>query len=153
MLGIFLILMQTSASYKLYTLVSTKKAYMTSLLTKHFNTLGFTVFLFLSHSIAFAADANKPTLLEQLLPFALIFFVFYFLIIRPQTNKQKKQLSFINQLQKGDKIITASGILGTIEGLSQGFVTLEIAPQTKIKILKSQIQSSQDDVFKKEIKK
>lgn len=103
--------------------------------------------VFLFSSVTWAADIKKPSTLEQLLPFGLIFFVFYFLIIRPQGKKQKKQLDFLSQLKRGDKVITSSGILGSVEGLSQGVVTLELASQVKIKILKAHIQSLQETVL------
>lgn len=105
--------------------------------------------VFLFSVASWAADVKKPTTLEQLLPFALIFFVFYFLIIRPQGKKQKQQLSFLAQLKKGDKVITTGGVLGSIDGLSQGVVTLEISPQSKIKVLKAHIQSLQETVLNK----
>lgn len=107
--------------------------------------------IFLFSLTSWAAEVKKPTTLEQLLPFALIFFVFYFLIIRPQGKKQKKQLDFLSQLKKGDKVITTGGVLGSIDGLSQGVVTLEISPQAKIKILKSHIQSLQEAVLNKKV--
>ncbi|MBE8222166.1 MAG: preprotein translocase subunit YajC [Bdellovibrionales bacterium] len=119
--------------------------------TQSLKLLFITLNIFLFSLQSFAADVKKPTTLEQLLPFALIFFVFYFLIIRPQGKKQKKQLDFLSQLKKGDKVITSSGVLGSIEGLSQGVVTLEVSQQLKIKILKSHIQSLQETVLNKKV--
>lgn len=124
---------------------------MNSLPTKSLK-LGFiSANIFLFSSSSWAAEVKKPTTLEQLLPFALIFFVFYFLIIRPQGKKQKKQLDFLSQLKKGDKVITTGGVLGSIDGLSQGVVTLEVSSQAKIKILKAHIQSLQETVLNKKV--
>ncbi|MFZ4403171.1 MAG: preprotein translocase subunit YajC [Pseudobdellovibrionaceae bacterium] len=100
--------------------------------------------MFWSTAYAQVAGAPaQPSTLEMLIPFVGIFLVFYFLIIRPQSKKQKEQLSFIQGLQRGDEVITASGILGKIDGLTEQFVTLEVADGVKIKFLRSQISSSQ----------
>lgn len=69
----------------------------------------------------------------------LLIVVFYFLIIRPQQQAQKKQAEMRGALKKGDKIITASGIWGTISNLGKDTVTLQIADNTKIKIQREQI--------------
>ncbi|MGE3974601.1 MAG: preprotein translocase subunit YajC [Bdellovibrionales bacterium] len=80
-----------------------------------------------------------PSVWEQFLPFAVIFIIFYFLIIRPQTRRIREQQKVLETLKKGDEVLTNSGILGTIEGLTEKFVTLEIASGVRIKMLKSQI--------------
>jgi preprotein translocase subunit YajC len=86
---------------------------------------------------------QQPSALEMFLPFIFIFVIFYFLIIRPQSKRMKQQESFLNQLKRGDEVVTASGILGVIDGLTDQFVTLEIANGVKIKMLKKQIAGSQ----------
>jgi len=91
--------------------------------------------------------AQQPSSLEMFLPFIAIFVIFYFLIIRPQSKRLKDQESFIGQLKRGDAVITASGIFGTIEGLTEQFVTLEIAQGVKIKVLRKQISGSQAQVL------
>jgi preprotein translocase subunit YajC len=83
----------------------------------------------------------QPNLFESLLPIIVIFAVFYFLIIRPQSKKQKDHLGFLNTLKRGDEVVTASGILGTVDGLTDLYVTLEVASNVKIKVLRSQIAS------------
>jgi len=80
-----------------------------------------------------------PTLWDQLLPFAAIFIVFYFLLIRPQSRRLKEHKRLLEALKRGDEVLTNSGILGTIEGITEKFVTLKIDDGVKIKILKSQI--------------
>ena len=75
----------------------------------------------------------------MLIPMAAMFAVVYFLMIRPQQKKMKEQQNMLSQLKQGDEVITTSGILGTIRGQTEKVVTLEIADDVKIKILKSQI--------------
>ena len=89
-----------------------------------------------------AATAAKPSILDSMLPFAAVFFIFYFLIIRPQQKKFKKQQSLISELKRGDEVITSSGILGKIEGITDQYVTLNIADQVNIRILKTQISQN-----------
>ena len=77
--------------------------------------------------------------LLSLVPFVLIFVIFYFLLIRPQQKKQKEQKALLEALKKGDKVITASGIWGTITNLGKDTVTLQIADNTKIKMQRDHI--------------
>jgi len=89
-----------------------------------------------------AAPAASPTegLLVNL-PFLLaLFALFYFALIRPQKQQQKQHQEFVTSLGKGDEIVTASGIIGKITGLTDKVATLEIAPGTEIKVLRAQIQ-------------
>ena len=79
----------------------------------------------------------------QFVPFVVILAVMYFVIIRPQGKKQKETQDFLSSLKIGDQIITQAGILGRITSLSDLIVTLEIANQVQIKVLRSQIMMSQ----------
>jgi len=58
-------------------------------------------------------------LIQQILPFLLIFVVLYFFMIRPQMKKQKKEKSFIESIKRGDKVVTKSGLHGKIADLSE----------------------------------
>ena len=73
------------------------------------------------------------------MPFLLMFMVVYFLMIRPQQKKMKEQQEMLTTLKHGDEVITASGMLGTITGITDKVVTLEVADDVKIKMIKSQI--------------
>ena len=87
-----------------------------------------------------AAGANSTygTILS-LLPFALIFVIFYFLVILPQQKRSKQQKALLEALKKGDKVVTASGIWGTVTNLGKATVTLQIADSAKIRIERDQI--------------
>ncbi len=74
-----------------------------------------------------------------LLPLLLLFVVFYFLLIRPQQKRQKQHKSFLEGLKKGDKVITSGGMYGTITGITDDSVTLEIAEKIRARVLKSSI--------------
>jgi preprotein translocase subunit YajC len=75
--------------------------------------------------------------LESLSPFfplILMVVIFYFLLIRPQQKKQKDHRSMLQNLQKGDVVVTQGGIQGTIRGLTETVVTIEIAENVRIKV-------------------
>ncbi len=101
------------------------------------------MFSILAHAQEAAAGAPKPSALEQFMPFIFIFIIFYFFLIRPQQRKAKTHQEFVSGLKKGDSVLTTGGILGTIEGLTEQFVTLEIAQDVRIRILRSQVASPQ----------
>jgi len=75
----------------------------------------------------------------SLVPFVLIFIIFYFLLILPQQKKQKQQKAMLDALKKGDKVVTASGIWGTVTNLGKETVTLQIADNVKIRIQREHI--------------
>jgi preprotein translocase subunit YajC len=85
------------------------------------------------------AAQPAPGIGSMLLPFAAMFGVVYFLMIRPQQKKMKEQQAMLSQLKYGDEVVTTSGILGTIAGLTERVVTLEVDDDVKIKVLKSQV--------------
>ncbi|MGZ3768610.1 MAG: preprotein translocase subunit YajC [Bdellovibrio sp.] len=89
------------------------------------------------------AAGAQPSAFEMFVPFIFIFVIFYFLIIRPQSKRQKDHQKFLSEIKRGDEVITASGILGRVEGITEQFVTLEIADGVKVKMLRSQIATSQ----------
>lgn len=93
--------------------------------------------------------SSSGTLLS-LVPFVLIFVIFYFLLILPQQKRQKQQKTMLEDLKKGDKVITASGIWGTVTNLGKETVTLQIADNTKIKIQKDHIAKLRADEDDKE---
>lgn len=89
---------------------------------------------------AAAATPAQPSAIGMMVPFALMFVVFYFLMIRPQQKKMKEQEEMINKLQKGEEVITRAGIIGRIHGIADKFITLEVDNNVRIKILKNQIE-------------
>ncbi|MGK5094729.1 preprotein translocase subunit YajC [Deltaproteobacteria bacterium TL4] len=100
--------------------------------------------MFPFESIAVAQEAGGPAGIAanpffQFLPFVLIFFVFYFLIIRPQQKKQKEHTDMLRSLKKGDKVVTSGGIYGTIQKIGEDWLTLEIAEKVRIKVDRNQV--------------
>lgn len=93
--------------------------------------------------------AQQPNVLVQFAPFIVIFFIFYFLMIRPQKKRMMEEQNMLNSLNKGDEIYTKSGIIGTIVGLTEKIVTLEVSQGVKMKVLRSQVAGLAQKLFDK----
>lgn len=92
-------------------------------------------------SPAYAADPAQPDPLISFLPLIVIFVVFYFLIIRPQTKRAKEQRKMQEGLQKGDEVVTASGQVGKVSKISEQYVTIEIAQGVESVFQRATIQA------------
>ncbi len=73
------------------------------------------------------------------LPLILIFVIFYFLLIRPQQKRAKEQKAMLDNLKKGDKVITSGGVYGVIEEVKQNTVIVKIAENVRVKFGKAYI--------------
>lgn len=78
--------------------------------------------------------------LVQLLPFVLMFLVLYLLILRPQIRKQKAQQRMIDELEKGDRIVTSGGIHGVILNIKDDVLVVKIAENVKVDISRAAVQ-------------
>jgi preprotein translocase subunit YajC len=87
------------------------------------------------------AGGGMSGTLVSLVPFLLIFVIFYFLLILPQQKRQKKLKAMLAALKKGDKVVTSSGIWGTVTNLDKeaDTVMLQIADNTKVRIQRDHI--------------
>lgn len=85
-----------------------------------------------------APDPNKALLL-QLPYFAIIFVIIYFMLIRPQRQKQKQMDTMLKALKKGDRVLTSGGIFGTVIGVDEAKAVLRIAENVKVEVSKSAI--------------
>jgi len=101
-------------------------------------------------SPAFAQDSVSDMMLSatQFMPLLLIFGVFYFLLIRPQQQKQKEVRAALGQLRRGDRVLTGGGIIGTVarvppdkDGKPVPEIEVEIAPNLKVTVLRDTITS------------
>ncbi len=83
--------------------------------------------------------------LLSLIPFVLIFVVFYFLLILPQQRRKKQQQELLDAIKKDDKVITSSGIWGTVTNMDKETktVTLQVADNTKIRLQRDHISGLQ----------
>jgi len=97
---------------------------------------------------ALALAASSPTqggapaqgnFLVLLIPYALIFVVFYFLMIRPARMRQKEHASLLDALKPGDKVVCAGGIHATVVGVTDATVQVRIADQVRIDVERASI--------------
>jgi preprotein translocase subunit YajC len=79
-------------------------------------------------------EGSKQNPMSFFIFMAVLFAVFYFILIRPQQKRQKDQRQLLQNLKKGDKVITTGGLQGTIVNLSDAVVTVEIADKVKVKV-------------------
>ena len=77
--------------------------------------------------------------INMLIPFIAMFAIFYFLLIRPQQKKQRELRHLLQNLKRGDRVVTSGGIYGTITKIRNDIVHLEIADQIRIRVNKSSI--------------
>lgn len=94
--------------------------------------------LFISSAWAQGADAPGGGLIS-LLPLVVIFVLFYFLLIRPQQKRAKDHKTMVASLSKGDEVVTNGGVLGKITEIGDNFVSVEIAPNTTVKVQRQAI--------------
>ncbi len=96
-------------------------------------------------TLAFAQGASagpgpaQQSPLVSLMPIALIFVIFYFLLIRPQKKAQREHAKMLEALAKNDEVVTSGGIHGTIVNIQDDVVTLRIDDNTRMKIQKNSI--------------
>lgn len=93
--------------------------------------------------------AGITDVLGSFWPFLAMIPIFYFLIYRPQAQKQKKQKNFLDSLEKGDEIVTASGIVGRINKVEEGVVKLQVDNKTFLTITKGSISQEMSENYNK----
>jgi len=96
-------------------------------------------------ALAQAGQPGAGSALTALAPLFIIMIIFYVLLFVPQQRKQKKILQMQSDLKSGDKVITSSGIYGTIMGVEEDAVQLRIAEQVRIKISRASIAMQQPE--------
>ena len=96
-----------------------------------------------AYAQAAGAGANPMAGLLQFAPIVLIFIVFYFLFFRPQQQKQKETKAMLAAIRRGDRVVTAGGILATVSRVKEGTneVEVDIAPNVKVTVLRDTITS------------
>src|SRR5208283_2853552 len=95
---------------------------------------------------AAAGQAAGPSFFEQLMTgpgpiMALVVAVMYFLVFRPQNKKAQEQAKMLSALKRNDEVVTTGGLIGRIQDVGDKVVTLEVAPNVRLKIERSQIAS------------
>ncbi|MCZ2100107.1 MAG: preprotein translocase subunit YajC [Chitinophagales bacterium] len=98
--------------------------------------------------LSFVLQANGTGIGSLMFPI-LMLAVFYFFFIRPQAKKQKEQSAFTTQMQKGDEVVTSSGIIGQINKIEGNIVTLELDNKTYVRMFSSAISKEMTEQYSK----
>lgn len=94
-------------------------------------------------------SASTASFIAQIAPLALIFAVFYFLLIRPQQKRMKDQKAKIEAVKKGDQVITGGGLVGKVVRVDEIYADIELAPGLKVKAVKSTLTDVLDPLTAK----
>ena len=101
--------------------------------------------MFATPAHAQAATATAPggteTFLIQMAPLALLFVIFWFLIIRPQQKKIKTHRNMVDNVKKGDQVVTGGGLVGRVSRVLDNEVEIELSPGGKVRALKSTLST------------
>ncbi len=88
-----------------------------------------------------ADGAGGGSMISTVVMFSLIIFIFYFMIIRPQQKRAKERQSLLEGVKKGDKIITVGGVHGTVVGMEEKTLLIEISDGVKVKYEKTAVST------------
>jgi preprotein translocase subunit YajC len=89
-----------------------------------------------------AGGDPMKSMFGSVLPMMLVMFaIIYFLMIRPEQKKQKARLKMINEMKKGDKVLTIGGMYGTVAGFKDDIINVKIADNTVVDVAKSAVSS------------
>lgn len=94
--------------------------------------------MWISPAYAQAAETAAPNPFIQLAPLIFIFVIFYFLLIRPQMNARKKHAEMVNNVRRGDVVVTAGGVVGKVTKVLEGDeIMVELAENVTVKVVKA----------------
>jgi len=91
-------------------------------------------------SFILAQAAQGPTA-SPLIPFALVLGIAYFMIIRPQANRQKEHGALLEGLKKGDRVVTNGGLVGSVASVKGDLVSLKLMDNVKVDVMKQSVSS------------
>ena len=96
--------------------------------------------MLISPAYAQSLGGGEGAMIMQILPIVLIFAVFYFLLIRPQQKKVRQHRELISALRRGDRVVTAGGIIGTVaKVVNDTEILVEIAEGVRVRVVRAQI--------------
>ena len=107
--------------------------------------------LFLANNVAVAqANVLPPApgfgeVIGRMLPmFVLVFFIFYFMVLKPQQKRLKEHENLVSGLKKGDSVVTSGGLFGRVAGVEKDSILIEVAPGVKVRVEPSHISKKHD---------
>ncbi len=88
-----------------------------------------------------SGEGGGGGMISTIIMFGAIFLIFYFMIIRPQQKRAKERDKMLANIQKGDKVVTSGGVHGTIAGIDEKTVLLDVGDKVKLKVERSAVSS------------
>lgn len=104
-------------------------------------------------SFNYILQAASPAggLIGSLWPLFLMFIVVFFFFIRPQAKKQKEQVKFLDSLEKGEEVVTTSGMIGRINKIDGSIITLTVSDKTFIRMTKGSVSKEMTEAYRKTV--
>ena len=96
---------------------------------------------FLLFAMGTPQEGGEGSMMSTLIMFGAIFLIFYFMIIRPQQKRQKDREKMINEMKKGDKVITSGGLHGTIAGMDEKTLLVDLGNNIKVTVERSSVNA------------
>ncbi len=93
----------------------------------------------ISAAHAQSGAASQPSMIAQLLPLGILVVLFYFMLIRPQSKRNKEHKELMANLAKGDEIVITGGVAGKISEVGEVYLSVEVAEGTEIKVQKAAV--------------
>lgn len=97
----------------------------------------------------FILQSSSGAGMVNLIFMAVLFSLFYFFFIRPQAKKQKEQVAFVNAIQKGDEVVTSSGLIGQVNKIEDNVISLQIDSKTFVRIMSGSVSKEMTESFRK----
>ena len=94
---------------------------------------------FISAAHAQQAGAGQPSMIAQLLPLVILVVLFYFMLIRPQTKRNREHKELMASLAKGDEVVVSGGLAGRVIEVGEVYLSVEIAENTVVKVQKAAV--------------
>ncbi len=90
-------------------------------------------------AFAGAAAPAGPSIITQLLFFLPLILIFYFLLIRPQQQRAKKHAEMVNNIKRGDTVVTSGGLIGKVNKVSDNEISLDLADNVRVRVIKQMV--------------
>ena len=98
-----------------------------------------TVLVFIGGCVPADTGEEGTSILPMIIFLVIIFGLFYFVMVRPQRRKQKEHETLVQELQKGDRVITAGGIYGTIDSISEDNIVIKVESGATIRVARGSV--------------
>lgn len=102
-------------------------------------TLGLASAVIALPAMAGGGAAGGGSILTQLLFFLPLILIFYFLLIRPQQQRAKKHTEMVNNIKRGDTVVTAGGLIGKVNKVNEGELSVDLADNVRVRVIKSMV--------------